>query len=154
VLIAVPGPGYGEMFGWDMKKWLAKVIARIKEVAPHRPIILREKTSLVPLKEHMARAAVMVTHSSKAAVEAAVFGLPVICEPHCAAAPVAGTSLDLIETPPMPDRKLWWASLMCQNFSLDELASGAARWWLDTAWVQGTREIERGIPPQSELVMI
>lgn len=153
ILIAVPGPSYGQMFGWDMDIWLKRVIAEIRRHSD-REIVLRHKSSPVPLADDMARAAVMVTHSSKAAVEAVVAGLPAIVEPHCAAAPVCGTDLSLIETPPMPSRRAWWASLMCQQFTLDEMRSGAAREWLAVAERQGERDLAPGIPPMSQLVRI
>lgn len=151
ILIAVPGPGYGDLFGWDMDLWLRKVIAGIRRLSDRR-IVLRHKSSSRPIVNDVSEAAIMVTHSSKAAVEAVILGLPAIVEPSNAAAPVCGTDLAQIENPPMPDRAVWWASLMCQQFTLEELRNGMARHWLDRAQEQGDREIRPGLPVMSRLI--
>ena len=66
----------------------------------------------------------LVTHSSTAAVEAVIAGVPVFCEPTCAAAPVGRTDLD-IENPVRPEREAWLAALAWRQFSRDEVSSGA-----------------------------
>lgn len=153
ILVCLPGPGVGKMFGWNMGIWAEQVVAEIRKHSD-REIVIRGKNAPTPLAADMERAAVMVAHSSKAAVEAVLAGLPAIVEPMSPAAPVCGTDLSLIETPPMPSRRAWWASLMCQQFTLDELRSGAAREWLAIAERQGERNIAPGIPPMSQLVSL
>jgi hypothetical protein len=69
---------------------------------------------------------VVVTHSSKVAVDAVIAGVPAIVEPSNPAAPVCSTRLEDIETPLMPSRAKWWASLMAQQFTLDEMRRGFA----------------------------
>lgn len=125
VLLALPGAHYGKMLGLDMAAWCAGVERRILEKTD-RPIIIREKGCMRPLAHDLARSFVVVTHSSKVAVEAVVAGVPAIVEPTNPAAPVCSLSLADIENPLMPDRAAWWASLMAQQFTLEEMRRGLA----------------------------
>jgi hypothetical protein len=151
VLLCMPGEWFGKMFGWNMSHWSEAVIA---EVGKHtsRPIVVRDKDSSIPFEYDLCRAAVVITHSSKAAVRAILDGVPCIVESLNPAAPVSGTSLSQIEDPPMPDRARWWASLMCQQFSLDEMRRGEARHWLQVAREQGERDMRPGLPVYSTLL--
>jgi hypothetical protein len=125
VLLALPGMHYGRILGADMAAWCRTIAERI---AAHtdRPVIVREKGCARPLAHDLARAFVVVTHSSKVAVDAVVAGVPAVVEPSNPAAPVCSTDLAEIETPKMPERDAWWASLMAQQFTLDEMRSGFA----------------------------
>lgn len=125
VLLALPGPHYGKMLGCDMAAWCATIEARILEHTD-RPIIIREKGCARPLAHDLAKAFVVVTHSSKVAVDAVVAGVPAIVEPTNPAAPVCSTDLADIENAKMPERERWWASLMAQQFTLQEMRSGLA----------------------------
>lgn len=151
VLVTVPGEAFGQMFKWDMRQWVADVEAEIRKHTDRR-IVVRRKDSRTPYEQDMANAAVVVTHTSKSAVDAIREGIPVICEPLCSAGPVSGHDLSQIETPPMPDREKWWASLMCQQFTPDEFRRGAAREWLRIAAEQGERDIKTGWPAYSVLL--
>lgn len=126
VLAALPGEHYGKMAGYDMRDWSAKLVGRIGRHTA-RQIRIRSKDSPAPLARDLDGAAVMVTHSSKAAVAAVIAGVPAIVAPTNPAAPVCGTRLSEIETPPRPDRRHWWASLMSQQWTLAEMAAGACR---------------------------
>lgn len=125
VLLALPGPHYGKMLGLDMAAWCAGIVSRIL-THTDRPIIVREKGCSRPLAHDLAKAFVVVTHSSKVAVDAVVAGVPAIVEPSNPAAPVCSTDLADIENPDMPERGAWWSSLMAQQFSLEEMRHGLA----------------------------
>lgn len=130
VLLAVPGDGYGKMIGLDLSGWAAKTHGEIRKRTGRR-IVRREKRSRRPLAHDLAGAAVVVTHSSKVAVDAVREGVPCIVAPTNPAAPVCGTSLDDLDNPPMPDRSKWWQSLMCQQFTIPEMRNGTAKYWMD-----------------------
>lgn len=151
ILLCVPGLAFGKMFGWDMQSWVKEIVRAVRPYTK-REIVIRDKSSSWPLSDDLRRAAVVITHSSKSAVEAVVAGVPCIVEPLNPAAPVCGTALSQIEDPPMPDRAQWWASLMCQQFSLDELRRGQALHWLSQALTQGQRDMVAGLPPYSILL--
>ncbi|MDH6658363.1 UNVERIFIED_ORG: hypothetical protein M2435_001262 [Rhizobium sophorae] len=125
VLLALPGQYYGRMLGLNMAAWCASIEDQIRQHTD-RPIRIREKGCPRPLADDLAGAFVVVTHSSKVAVDAVVAGIPAIVEPTNPAAPVCSTDLAEIETPKMPERDTWWASLMAQQFTLDEMRSGFA----------------------------
>lgn len=125
VLLALPGMHYGRMLGADMAAWCRTIAERIG-AHTDRPILLREKGCSRPLAHDLARAFVVVTHSSKVAIDAVVAGIPSVVEPSNPAAPVCSTDLAEIEAPKMPERDAWWASLMAQQFTLDEMRSGFA----------------------------
>lgn len=125
VVIGYPGTGFGRPFGMKMMPWIETIKARV-EAQTNRKVIEREKTSSIPLEEQLRTAHVLITHSSNVGVEAAYFGIPVICEKTSPTEPICSLSLDDMENPPMPDRGQWWISLMSQQFTLKEMANGTA----------------------------
>lgn len=80
VLLALPGPFYGRVLGLDMAGWCAAIEGRIRQYTD-RPIRIREKGCLRPLAADLAGAFIVVTHSSKVAVDAVAAGIPAIVEP-------------------------------------------------------------------------
>lgn len=151
VLVCAPGRGFGKMFGWDMNSWLADIVVKLKTMTD-RPIVVRDKWATTPFEQELQNTAIVVTHSSKAAIRAIHAGIPCIVEHTSACAPVAGSDLSQLEHPPMPDRTRWWASLMCQQFTLDEMRKGTATHWLEEAERQGEREKETSVPNMSRLL--
>lgn len=125
VLVALPGQSYGAMLGMDMAAWSRDIVAKVRQHTA-RPILVREKGCRRPLADDLAGAFVLVTHSSKVAVDAVRAGVPVIVAPTNPAAPVGSTDLADIEDPPRPDRAKWRASLMNQQFTIDEMRDGIA----------------------------
>ena len=93
-----------------------------------RPIVFRPKFAVMPkpLSADLKDAWCVVTHSSTAAVTAALQGVPVFCEPTCAAASVGCTDLSQIETPRRPDREEWLAELAWRQWSEAEMKGGLA----------------------------
>lgn len=139
VLVGLPGPAFGRMIGLDMTKWSSTIVDKIKRVT-NLPIKVRDKWSHDSLDKDLDGARVVVTHSSNIAVDAIVRGIPAIVSKHSPAAPVCSTNLFDILDPALPDRTHWWASLMCQQFTLSEMSSGLA--W---HWMQRVREQVDGL---------
>jgi hypothetical protein len=78
----------------------------------------------------------LVTHSSNVAVDAVLCGVPVFVAPTSPAAPVANLDLKTMKAPLMPQRGAWLASLLAQQFTLDEIRSGFAKQMMDQVVAQ------------------
>lgn len=126
ILLAVPGPDFGRAFNIDCASWH---LDAYKWLLAHtdRPVKVRARTASHPLAFDLNDAWAVVTHSSNVAVEAVFAGIPVFVKPTSMALPVGAlfgeASLDY---PRMPDREDWWASLACQQFTLQEMSNGTA----------------------------
>lgn len=130
VLIGIPGMTFGRLFGWDMRAWMKTIEQEVRKHTD-RPIRYRDKwTGISAERDVLNDCHVLVTHSSHVAIDAIRMGVPAIVAPTSPAAPICSTSLADIENPPMVDREHWWASLMCQQFTMDELKSGLAWYWM------------------------
>ena len=139
-LLALPGDGFGKPFGFDLRAWAVETLRELSRVTD-RPVLIREKGCPRPLRNDFAGAWAVVTHSSAVGVEAVLHGLPVFVHPWSAAAPVGNLSLANIEAPAMPDnRRIWWQSLMCQQFTIPEMAAGLAFRYLAMVREQWERE--------------
>lgn len=125
ILFALPGLDYGMALGLDMAAWIDATGRKLRK-RTERPIVVRERDCKVPLALHMENCWAVVTHSSNVAVDAVIAGVPVFVAEGAAAAPVGNTDLDKLENPRMPDRDVWWASLMCQQFTPAEMVNGTA----------------------------
>lgn len=125
VLIALPGTSFGKMFGMNMMQWSADIERRVRSFTKKR-IKVRQKWGGPKLSDDLRGASVVVTHSSHVSIDALVEGIPAIVASTNPAAPVCSTNLADIDKPWMPDRTHWWASLMCQQYSLEDMKSGVA----------------------------
>jgi hypothetical protein len=106
--------------------WLGHTLAAL-EAATDRPIVVREKGEARALAEDLKGAWALVTHSSAAAVEAVLAGVPVFCTGFCAARTMGLSELAMIERPRRPDgREIWAATLAGLQWSAEELADGTA----------------------------
>lgn len=140
VLLALPGADFGCAIGLDMAAWAATAEERIRSHTD-RPIVVRPRHAARPLAQDLPDAWALVTHSSNAAVDAVLAGIPVFVEPTSAAAPVGNLDLADLERPAMPEREPWLRSLACQQFTLAEMQSGEAYAWMQrvVAQVDGAR---------------
>lgn len=68
----------------------------------------------------------MVTYNSNTLVASLENGVPVFCDPMCAASPISETDFSKIETPKYDDRIALFSSLAYNNWSLEEMANGTA----------------------------
>lgn len=66
---------------------------------------------------------IVINHNSGPAIQAAIKGIPVICDPSSLAYPVSET-WENIENPKLKDRKGWFLELCHTEWTLDEISSG------------------------------
>lgn len=125
VLLALPGPTFGKVVGLDMSVWAHQALRRIRQHTT-REIRIRSKRAKGPLQHDLQGAAVVVTHSSNVAVDSVLAGVPAIVAETNPASPVCSTNIADVEYPIMPDRTKWWASLMCQQYTVAEMQDGTA----------------------------
>jgi hypothetical protein len=121
-IVFIPGPKNPLAFH-DDSGWNDKAIDRLVELTDREIYVKDQKTK--GLGDSIHKCWALVSHSSVAAVEAAMAGVPVICPPTSPAWPV-GAPLERIESPVRPDRDAWVNTLTYSQFSLDELRSGFA----------------------------
>lgn len=125
ILVAVPGPNYGRIVGQDMGPWTASIVDRLRALTD-RPIRVRQKGGHTPIETDLLDCWALVTHSSNAAVDAVIRGIPAFVEPTNPAAPVANLALSDIEAPATFERVRWLHSLLAQQFTVPEIAAGVA----------------------------
>lgn len=146
ILIGMPGEEFGRAHGLDMRPWIKSIVGRVNAVTQRR-VRVRDRMATNPLADDLRHAWVVVTHSSNIAVDAIRAGIPVFVEPTSMAWPVGNHNLSKIETPRFPSeerRGRWWASLMCQQFSLSEMRRGLAHRFLTAIHEQGNAAKEVG----------
>lgn len=129
VLLGMPGLDFGLAVGLNVRAWAQDIEQRIRAQTSRR-IVVRMKNSPTPLERELDGAWALVTHSSNVAVDAILAGVPVFVAPTNPAAPVGRTDLE-IEWPVKPERYQWLCSLSCQQFTLDEMRSGEAQYWMN-----------------------
>lgn len=91
--------------------WLPRQV-EMQRAAGHQ-VLVRHKGEKRPLVEDLARARLLVTWSSAAAVASVLVGVPVRCSPQCCAYMVD-----------MADRERWAGVLADNQWTLEELARG------------------------------
>ena len=116
--------------GWQggMLGWQEDVLNELKRHTD-RLIVVRQKGADKPLEHDLHRAHCLVTHSSAAAVEALISGVPVIVTDHECAAARFGMKFEQLERGRAldPDEIAAWAARLADSqWTLDELRSGAA----------------------------
>lgn len=126
ILVALPGESYGVSIGLNMPAWIAGIRDHIRPYTD-RPILWRPKGCRRKLSADLLGAWALVTHSSNVAVEAVLAGYPVFVAATNPAAPVGNLDLSALERPQTPERGRWLASLLAQQFTVEEMANGAAR---------------------------
>ena len=101
----------------------------LNAMRPHtrRHIVVRVKGASRPLATDLEAAHLLVTHSSAAAVEALIAGVPVIVTDHQCAAAGFSSRFESIDNPVRPEgREPWAARLADSQWTLDELQKGMA----------------------------
>lgn len=142
ILLALPGRSFGRSLGIDVDvdNWFKTVRGQIAKHTD-RIVVVREKGCNRLLEYDLKQAWALITHSSNVAVDAVRAGVPVFVAPTNPAAPVGNLDLSALENPVMPPRENWWASLMCQQFTLTEMRDGTAYRYLS----QVTRQVDSGL---------
>ncbi len=111
--------------------WLDRTAARLKEVTD-RPLRIRrwnrdKMAAAATLPADLAGAWALVTHTSAAANEALLAGVPAFVTGRCAASPLAQSDLAGIESARPPEGVLEWAAgLAARQWSIEELRTGKA----------------------------
>jgi hypothetical protein len=112
------------MASWP--SWTHDVLATIGEHTD-REIVVRTKRSGHPLATDLKNAWLLVAHSSAAAVEALLAGVPVIVTDRTCAAASFSSSFKTIEQPKYNDgREAWAAQLADSQWTTDEMKNGTA----------------------------
>lgn len=116
--------------GWHERMgepgWTQRMIHTLKLYTDRR-IVQRTKKTTRPLVDDLKGAHALVTHTSNAAVEALLHGVPVFCTGDCAASHMALSDVTNIEKPILPEGRLYMAAVLAANqWSLDEIAAGDA----------------------------
>lgn len=113
----------------DPKKWLRRAI---QGAGPGAHIRVRDwnadKSALATsFQDDLMQAKVLITHTSAAAVEAVLAGVPVICDMQCAAWPFSdAVTLGFSIQVSIADR-MKWASILADNqWTVDEMKEGLA----------------------------
>lgn len=137
IIVACPDDKPCQFYGIDRDQWVDQTLSALKNLTD-RPIVVRarvanrqHRTQIDPLCKILTDDAhALVTFNSNSAVESILLGVPaIVLAPTHAAAPVAGTALEQIESPPWPDQdKLyaWACHLAYGQFHVDELRNGTA----------------------------
>jgi hypothetical protein len=131
VLVCPPDAALASYRGFNSALWLDNVLAEL-QAATDREIRVRDRSlarmgARRSLADDLADCWALVTHSSNAAVEAAVMGIPVFVTAPCGASWVASGLLDRIEYPRKPDdREEWVDRLAAHQWTMGEIASGQA----------------------------
>lgn len=109
--------------------WLQDVCRRLR-ASTDRPLLIRrwtadKRVAASSLPDALRGAWALVTHTSAAANEALLAGVPVFITGRCAASPMASGGIEKIEQPIRPDGRERWASWLLSNqWTLDEIRSG------------------------------
>lgn len=127
IMVCPPGQVYAGVMGFDAQRWLTDTLRALR-AATDRPLLVRDKrqAGAVPLWEALRDVHALVTHSSNAAVEALLYGVPVFCTAPCAAQAMGCGDLGQIEKPLYPEREQWAWNLAANQWTLAEMKSGQA----------------------------
>lgn len=106
--------------------WNKQVLSQLAQQTD-REIVLRDKQTKRPLAADLQDAWLLVTHSSTAAIEALIAGVPVILTDKTCMAAGFSTPFDEIDRPHHKDgREAWLARLADSQWTLDEMKNGTA----------------------------
>jgi len=110
------------------KVWTENKITEIKKYTD-RKVIVRNKTTKIPLEDQLKNAYCMVSYQSTAAIQAILNGVPSFCSEVSAARELSELELENIDSPHYPDDDLvnqWIEGLLACQFSMEEIKSGEA----------------------------
>lgn len=129
ILICPPSARYAERQGFDGALWVKNIRKRIRQYSA-RPFRIRPRDNceLGPsLESDLRDSWCFVCHQSNIAVEALCLGYPGFCTGFCAGRSMCHADLSRIESPFYPPDRFDWAALLAGNqWTLDEIETGAA----------------------------
>lgn len=125
IVVCPQSENHHERFGEP--NWLDRVMHSLS-LYTDRPIIVRRKKDTRSLIADLQNAHAVVVHSSNAAVEAILNGVPAFCTGQCAASILSLSDVSYIENPYYPevDRMAWAGTLAANQWTLDEIRRGVA----------------------------
>lgn len=138
ILVIPPSYHTARWYGIDRHQWTKTIVEQIKRYDQEHPIVVREKYKNgadwgerldKPLKDDLVNCYAMVSFHSMSAVEAVMAGIPSFSSEHSPAYPVSLSLYELhkLKTPLYAkNRDAWIKSLLCSQFTLDEMRSGFA----------------------------
>ena len=138
ILIIPPSYHTAKWYGIDREEWEKDVIKKIARHDRKHPIKVRQKFKNradwgekldKPLSEDLKNCYAMVSFHSMCAVHGVMAGVPSFCSQHSPAYPVSLglNELDQIKDPLYAgDRNDWLKSLLCAQFTEEEMATGFA----------------------------
>jgi len=138
ILIIPPSYHTAHWYGIDRHEWTQDIVKKIAKHDRTHPIVIREKFKNgadwgdkvdKSLNEDLKDCYAMISFHSMCAVQAVINGIPSYCSEHSPAFPVSLglNELDQIKDPLYAgDREDWVKSLMCAQFTEEEMKSGQA----------------------------
>ena len=126
----------------SMQDWVEQTILKIKKYTDRKIVVRPHPRSLISLSLPNIEVQVpkqipgsyddfdidynyhcVINHNSGPAVQAAIKGIPIICDPSSLAAPLSN-SIENIENLVIPDRSEWFLKLCHTEWTVDEIAKG------------------------------
>lgn len=135
VLVCLQTERWFELHRESRAQWLASVVEQLQRHTD-RPIRVREKPEKkdagASLAGDLEDCWAVVSHTSNAAVDALLAGVPVFTTGACAAASMGLQDLSAIERPFLPDDRERWAAVLAANqWTLEEMRQGLTARALD-----------------------
>jgi hypothetical protein len=126
ILLCPPDDLFAGLLGFSGAAWAENVAAELRRHTD-RPIRTRARgqANSRPLSADLKGCWALVTHSSNAAVEAAMDGVHVFCTAPCAGLALGTGDLSRIEAPERPLRELVLWKLAENQWTLDEISHGS-----------------------------
>lgn len=122
IVLCVQSDGWHNRMG-DLG-WTQRMLHTL-QLYTDRRIIQRTKNTARPLAQDLRGAHALVTHTSNAAVEALLLGVPVFCTGDCAASHMGLSDVANIENPIYPEGRLHMAAVLAANqWTMEEIAAG------------------------------
>lgn len=117
------------------RKWLNRTLDQLAEYTDRPLCVRRNKRASVSLQHDLKDCWCLITHTSAAAIEAIMHGVPAICTGDCAASPYTKRDVVNVENPWRPDFDRWeWAAILAANqWDLSEIKNGRC-WEYLTRW--------------------
>jgi hypothetical protein len=127
VLICPQSATYCALHGFDVRQWLKTVVATLRRYT-ERPIRIRWKRQGTPIASDLWNCWAVVVHSSAAALDALIAGVPIfVLAPFAASARMGLADLSQIESPYYPeDREPFLWALADHQWTLREILDGLA----------------------------
>ena len=126
----------------SMEEWIRRTILQIKKYSSRKIVVRPHPRS--PLREQFVDAVIevprkvegsyddfnidyryhcVINHNSGPAVQAAINGVPIICDSSSLAAPIS-EKWENLENPQLPDRDEWFLKLCHTEWTVEEIAQG------------------------------